>query len=421
MLGEVATRRMVVLKRRGVSHGVIASKLGVTESGIRKALQRIGYQAPTPVQVEWRSAAPEVAAATEARRPEAPVAEVEAHDIAESSMQPRVECAAPSTTRTDGCVPGESEGAPPTPTDAVRDAGAAASEPAVAGQADAMTEGDPWDRTADRVCARMGLLSEASPQFGDGKDVAGLGVAAGATGAAGHGRSGHRGQGVRALWRRLRRRAKRVRVPVADGALARQARRAPAAPQPADVGASLGTGSRAGGQDAAAQGRAACPAGQKRGVPARARAATGGGASGGDGLPGRRRPCPGLQRPGQAPQGARDADASVDATHGGSLGERPGWRAALGVDRDADRFAGQGDDGDGPGSAAAVGRSHRDHRLRSWRVEPQALRDADRRAGIRHPHLSEGAHPPRFARRASAGGKATSTGAQSSTCWRSAR
>jgi prepilin-type processing-associated H-X9-DG protein len=176
VLGDVAARRMVVLKRRGVSNGVIASKLGVTESGIRKALQRIGYPAPTPVQVELRSAAPEVAAATEARRPEAPVAEVEAHDIARSSMPPRVECAAQSTTSTAGCVPGESEVAPPTPTEAVHEAGAAASEPAAAGQAKAMTEGDPWDRTADRVCASMGLLSEAPPQFGDCKDVAGLGV-----------------------------------------------------------------------------------------------------------------------------------------------------------------------------------------------------------------------------------------------------
>jgi prepilin-type processing-associated H-X9-DG protein len=172
VLGDVAMRRMVVLKRRGVSNGGIASHLGVTESGIRKALRRIGYSAPTPVQGELRSAAPEGAAATEARRPEAPGADAEAHDIAESSM----EGAAPSTTRPDGGVPGASAGAPPPPTEAVRDAGAAASEPAAAGQAEAMTAGDPWDRTADRVWARMGLLSEAPPQFGDCKDVAGLGV-----------------------------------------------------------------------------------------------------------------------------------------------------------------------------------------------------------------------------------------------------
>lgn len=170
VLGDVATRRMVVLKRRGVSNGGIASKLGVTESGIRKALRRIGYPAPTPVQGELRSAAPE------ARRPEAPRAAGEAHAIAASSMSPRGEGAAQSMTRPDGCVRGEAAGAPPTPTEAVRDAGAAASEPAAAGQAEAMTAGDPWDRTADRVWARMGLLSEAPPQFGDCKDVAGLGV-----------------------------------------------------------------------------------------------------------------------------------------------------------------------------------------------------------------------------------------------------
>jgi prepilin-type processing-associated H-X9-DG protein len=168
VLGDVATRRMVVLKRRGVSNGGIASKLGVTESGIRKALRRIGYPAPTPVQGELRSAAPE------ARRPEAPGAAGEAHAMAASSMPSCVEGAAQSTTRTAGGVPGASAGAPPTPTEAVHDA--AASEPAAVGQAEAMTAGDPWDRTADRVWARMGLLSEAPPQFGDCKDVAGLGV-----------------------------------------------------------------------------------------------------------------------------------------------------------------------------------------------------------------------------------------------------
>ena len=59
VLREVAARRMMVLKRQGLSNVEIASKLGVTESGIRKALQRIGYSSPAPVQETLKSAAPE--------------------------------------------------------------------------------------------------------------------------------------------------------------------------------------------------------------------------------------------------------------------------------------------------------------------------------------------------------------------------
>jgi len=195
VLGEVATRRMVVLKRQGLSNVEIASKLGVTESGIRKALRRIGYSSPAPTQEELKSAvpgpqvsavrpdesgAPEPASTAVAERgaaepdkaPQAPVANaaVEAAAMAEAereaddpgdSLETQVVIAAL-------VEPGESAGQPA----AQAQARAVA---AAVGQADALA-GDPWDRSLDRLCACMGLISEAPPQFGDCQGVTGLGA-----------------------------------------------------------------------------------------------------------------------------------------------------------------------------------------------------------------------------------------------------
>jgi len=106
VLGEVAARRMLVLKRQHLTNVEIASKLGVTESGIRKALRRIGYSSPAPAQELLKVAAPEpeasaampgepeaatpavceVAAGEPHKSPEAPVAIIapEAAGIAEA-------------------------------------------------------------------------------------------------------------------------------------------------------------------------------------------------------------------------------------------------------------------------------------------------------------------------------------------------
>jgi len=165
-LGDVATKRLVVLRKQGLSNRVIAVKLGVSESGIRKALKRIGYPAPSAAQVELEVAASELEAQSEVT---APVAGISAQPTEETAA---VECAAEAAV----LDPSESVGAAPAP---LAQKAAAADvddgEPIAVGQAEAFA-GDAWDRTVDRLLARMGLLSEAAPQFGHCQAVAGLGA-----------------------------------------------------------------------------------------------------------------------------------------------------------------------------------------------------------------------------------------------------
>jgi hypothetical protein len=144
ILGEVTAKRLVALKRQGLANTAIAVKLGVTESGIRKALRRIGYQtesAFTPVQAELKTIAPLV----------------DTGEPTDDGAQAGSEAVAPpSTVETPAAALSESAPTPPT-TEAAVTAEVSTLGLIGAGQADAMTGVDAWDRTVDRVFARMGL------------------------------------------------------------------------------------------------------------------------------------------------------------------------------------------------------------------------------------------------------------------------
>jgi transposase len=163
LLGEVAAKRLVALKQQGLANTAIAAKLGVTESGIRKALRRIGYQAqvvPLPVQAELKTIAPRAEGGD-------PISDDS--QAADERVEPPSAAEAP--------VPALPESAPMPPTgEAAMIAEIDTSELSATGQVDVMDGCDPWDRTADRAFARLGLLTEAPPQFGDCEAVAGLGV-----------------------------------------------------------------------------------------------------------------------------------------------------------------------------------------------------------------------------------------------------
>ena len=166
VLGGAQERRMLALKQQGSTNVEIALKLGVTEGGIRKALKRVGYSAPASVQVELPGVLPqsETPALPLSGEVEAPVPPLQVSVVPESP---------------EAClVPRESEGARvaadvaaipigvPPPTAPMTEA---------SGQAQVLP-GDAWDRSVDRTFARVGLINEAQPQFGDCEGVAGLGV-----------------------------------------------------------------------------------------------------------------------------------------------------------------------------------------------------------------------------------------------------
>jgi prepilin-type processing-associated H-X9-DG protein len=159
-LKDAAARQMLALKRRGMPNRQIAVRLGVSEGGVRDALKRMGFRPATEPQQQ-------------SLLPQAPV-----------TLSPQCESRpAPSVVVVRAEPPSKPEPAQPS-TEAVAEeqdaiepqTSIARGEPVGAGQAGVMVGVDPWDRTLDRVCARMGLLSEAPPQFGTCETVAGLGV-----------------------------------------------------------------------------------------------------------------------------------------------------------------------------------------------------------------------------------------------------
>ncbi|MBI5821649.1 MAG: hypothetical protein HZA88_21985 [Verrucomicrobia bacterium] len=165
---------MLALKQAGVSNVAIASRLGVTEGAIRKALKRGGYQAPIPQQIEIERATPSVAEAVPGTATNEPTAVLAVTPTTASEPRDGPEPIRESPHSGDvsmvesSATPVEQETAIPVGTTAV--------VPVTTGQADVLTGTDPWDRSMDRAFARVGLITEAQPEFGDCQDVAGLGV-----------------------------------------------------------------------------------------------------------------------------------------------------------------------------------------------------------------------------------------------------
>ena len=124
------------LKSQSHSNREIARRLGVNERAIRKALRRMGWKQPS-------------------LQPDLLPLEESSADVPKPSGGLASTCPAPTSA----------EGADPK-------LSAFATASAVAISADL----DPTDRCADRLLARLGLLQDAPPVFGSGKDIPRAGV-----------------------------------------------------------------------------------------------------------------------------------------------------------------------------------------------------------------------------------------------------
>jgi prepilin-type processing-associated H-X9-DG protein len=132
-------------KGRGRSNRKIGSRIGVTEKAVRKVLRRLGWKETEPVQGELPlsgGADPNLSGPSDAEAPEA-TAERRRGDVSASS-------AAAGTADPNLSAPPEE---PPFSLD-----------------------GDPSDRSIDRICAALGVLDDAVPLFREGRRVPGAGV-----------------------------------------------------------------------------------------------------------------------------------------------------------------------------------------------------------------------------------------------------
>ncbi len=131
-------RDKVIVKRKesGESNYRIAERLGVSESSIRQALKRMGYEEKAPVQVELPGVSAVTAGQSAEARGEALSADAE-DDRAVSVLAASRDVEVPAVHTFDA---------------------------------------DPTDRAMDRFLARLGLLDDAAPLFRTAQGVEGAGV-----------------------------------------------------------------------------------------------------------------------------------------------------------------------------------------------------------------------------------------------------
>jgi transposase len=138
-------RRILVLKKKGLTNVAIASRLGLKEDAVRKALKRMGWSQP--------KAAEEMALPLEQGPSEIVLSHqsVSEHVVCELEEQEE----SPILTRAEE---NESEEEP------------------LEDEAVVSYDTDPSNRVIDRAFARLGFLQDAAPLFRNGENIQGVGV-----------------------------------------------------------------------------------------------------------------------------------------------------------------------------------------------------------------------------------------------------
>lgn len=183
---EAVVKQVVLLTKQGHGPTFIAQRLGVSESGVRNACREAGIAPKTGKQAQlMRSAAEAPSVEAERTADASPAIEVvePVRDLLEQPSHDAATAAEPASTESGVDAwsaegPEFSPGLPATSQAGTESCSEASSESSAtaSGQAGPVRQGDPWDRSADRFMARIGLLSEAPPQFGRCENVLGLGA-----------------------------------------------------------------------------------------------------------------------------------------------------------------------------------------------------------------------------------------------------
>lgn len=146
-------RRILVLKKKGLTNVAIASRLGLKEDAVRKALKRMGWSQP--------KAAEEMALPLD--------------QVQDGHLEPRLletEVSKPGVSEQVVCEP-EPEDESTISTKAEENE---SSEAAFEDESAVSYDTDPSNRVIDRAFARLGFLQDAAPIFRNGKNIQGLGV-----------------------------------------------------------------------------------------------------------------------------------------------------------------------------------------------------------------------------------------------------
>ena len=147
-INKAKSRQIVALKNKGLSHVAVASRLGLKEDAVRKALKRMGWSKP------------EVAEELTLGFEQAPI---EA-DFPQHSVTDQVKCESQETDDV-ASLSTEAEAQE-----------AESEEETFEDETIKSYDTDPSNRAIDRAFARLGLLQDAAPLFRDGESIPGAGV-----------------------------------------------------------------------------------------------------------------------------------------------------------------------------------------------------------------------------------------------------
>ena len=147
-INKAKYREIVALKNKGLSHVAVASRLGLKEDAVRKALKRMGWSKPKV-----------------------------AEEMTLGLGQARIGVDLPLQSVTDQAMSESTETGDGAPLLTEAEAQLSESEEeAIEEEAIRSCDTDPSNRAIDRAFARLGLLQDAAPLFRDGESIPGAGV-----------------------------------------------------------------------------------------------------------------------------------------------------------------------------------------------------------------------------------------------------